>query len=465
MYKYTFLFIGVTSVEENKQHSIGTYLKFIIPSLLGVFLLMVPFSVNGEVTLMVAVWADFIEKYLGTYMPAIAVILISISFLGVLYTKVMQPQFILGNDFLRNLFDVGPIKLLTRALAFVFGVFALFQIGPEFIWSEDTGSNILYDLLTTLVAIFFFAGFVLPLLLDFGLLEMFGTLMRKIMRPIFTLPGRSSVDSLVSWLGDGTIGVMLTNRQYEDGFYTKREAAVIGTTFSLVSIDFTIVVLLKLDLGHMFIPYYGTIIIAGLVAALIMPRIPPLSRKADTHFEDTEAQVEDDIPANTSLFKWGLHLAAERAEQIKSAVPVFRGGTQNVLAMWLEVVPVVMAIGTIATILAEYTPLFTWLGMPFVPVLNLLQIPEAAEAAQTVVVGFADMFLPAILGSGIESEMTRFVIGTLSVTQLIYMSEVGALLLGSKLPINMKDLIIIFILRTVITLPIIALMAHLIYSF
>src|SRR5699024_11955752 len=101
-----------------------------------------------------------------------------------------------------NLFDVGPIKLLTRALAFVFGVFALFQIGPEFIWSEDTGSNILYDLLTTLVAIFLFAGFVLPLLIDFGLLEMFGTLIRKIMRRIFTLAGGSSVGSLVSWLGD-----------------------------------------------------------------------------------------------------------------------------------------------------------------------------------------------------------------------------------------------------------------------
>src|SRR5699024_10188749 len=103
--------------------------------------------------------------------------------------------------------------------------------------------------------------------------------------------------------------------------------------------------------------------------------------------------------------------------------------------------------------------------MPFVPVLSLLQIPEAAEAAQRVVVGFAGMFLRAILGSGIESEITRFVIGTLSVTQLIYMSEVGALLLGSKRPINMKDLIIIFILRTVITVSIISLMAHLIYSF
>src|SRR5699024_8434016 len=191
MYKYTFLFIGVTSVEENKQHSIGTYLKFFIPSLLGVFLLMLPFSVNGEVTLMVAVCADCIERYLGTYMQAIAVILMSTSLLGIYYRKISHHKFILGNDFFRNLFDVGSIKLLTRALAFVFCVFALFQIGPEFIWSEDTGSNILYDLLTTLVAIFFFAGFVLPLLLDFGLLEMFGTLMRKIMRPIFTLPGRS----------------------------------------------------------------------------------------------------------------------------------------------------------------------------------------------------------------------------------------------------------------------------------
>ena len=450
-------------MQEKKSYSFGTYLKFIIPSLLGIFLLMFPLYINGEITLIVAIWADVIDKYLGHVMPIIAVILISISFLGVIFTKLVQPQFILANNFLRNLFDVGPIALLTKTGAFIFALLALFQVGPEFIWSEDTGGSILFGLLTTLVAIFFFAGYVLPLLLDFGLLEMFGTLMRKIMRPIFTLPGRSSIDSLVSWLGDGTIGVMLTNKQYEEGFYTKREAAVIGTTFSLVSIDFTIVVLMELDLTHMFLPYYGTIIIAGLVAALIMPRIPPLSKKLDTFYDDAEPQHEEEIPSHISLFSWGLHRAAERAEKIKSMVPVVRGGTQNVLAMWLEVVPVVMAIGTIATILAEYTPIFTWLGAPFVPILNLLQIPEASEAAQTVVVGFADMFLPAILGSGIESEMTRFVIGALSVTQLIYMSEVGALLLGSKLPLNMKDLILIFILRTLITLPIIALMAHLIF--
>ncbi|MEI3604394.1 YjiH family protein [Pseudogracilibacillus sp. SE30717A] len=450
-------------MKKESTYSVGNYLKFIIPSLLGVFLLMVPISVNGEVTLVVAIWADFIDKYLGTAMPAIAVSLICISFILALFTTIFRPQFIMNNSFTRSLFFVGPIALTTRGLGTAFGILSLLQIGPEWIWSDDTGGNILFGLLTTLVAIFFFAGYVLPLLLDFGLLELFGTIMRKVMRPIFTLPGRSSIDSLVSWLGDGTIGVMLTNKQYEEGYYTKREAAVIGTTFSLVSIDFTIVVLLELDLGHMFLPYYGTIIVAGLAAALIMPRIPPLSRKADTFYEKAVPHEEEQVPKNTSLWKLGLHQAADRAKNITSFIPVLKGGTQNVLTMWLEVVPVVMAIGTIATIIAEYTPVFTWLGAPFVPILNLLQIPEATAAAQTVVVGFADMFLPAILGSGIESEMTRFVIGCLSVTQLIYMSEVGALLLGSKLPLNLKDLIIIFILRTLITLPIIALIAHIIY--
>jgi nucleoside recognition membrane protein YjiH len=131
--------------------------------------------------------------------------------------------------------------------------------------------------------------------------------------------------------------------------------------------------------------------------------------------------------------------------------------------MWLGVLPIVMAIGTVALVIAEYTPAFMILGKPFEPILALMQIPEAGEAAQTMVVGFADMFLPAVIGSGIESEMTRFVIACVSVTQLVYMSEMGGLLLGSKLPVSIKDLILIFLLRTIITLPIVVVIAHIIF--
>ena len=43
------------------------------------------------------------------------------------------------------------------------------------------------------------------------------------------------------------------------------------------------------------------------------------------------------------------------------------------------------------------------------------------------------------------------------------MSEVGGLILGTKIPLKIWDLIVIFLLRTVISLPIIALMAHLFF--
>ena len=70
---------------------------------------------------------------------------------------------------------------------------------------------------------------------------------------------------------------------------------------------------------------------------------------------------------------------------------------------------------------------------------------EAEAAAQTIMVGFADMFIPSILAAqNINSELTRFVVAAMSVTQLIYMSEVGALLLGSKIPVNIFDLGLIY---------------------
>ena len=98
--------------------------------------------------------------------------------------------------------------------------------------------------------------------------------------------------------------------------------------------------------------------------------------------------------------------------------------------------------------------------MPFA---ELLRLPDAAAAAPALLVGFADQFLPVILGQGIESEVTRFVIACASVTQLVYMSEVGAYLLKSRLPVGLLDLFVVFLLRTVITVPVCAVIGHLLF--
>jgi len=254
----------------------------------------------------------------------------------------------------------------------------------------------------------------------------------------------------------------MTNKQYETRFYTQREAAVIGTTFSAVSITFSLVVISQVKLEYLFIPFYLTVCLAGVVAAIIVPKLPPLSWKKDNYIDDTPRHADDEmIPTNYSVVSWGYAQALKKADVAGGVKHLFLEGTKNAIDMIFGIIPAVMAIGTLALILAEHTPIFNYLGMPFVPLLELLQIPEAVDASKTIVVGFADMFIPSILASSIESDLTRFVIAALSVSQLIYMSEVGALLLGSKIPVNFLDLFVIFILRTLVVLPVIAGAAHL----
>jgi nucleoside recognition membrane protein YjiH len=454
--------IQLKKKEEKKSRGLSDYLLFLIPSLIGIGLFMVPISKEGAITIPVAFMAKHLEGMIIDHLPGILTIMLAIVVIFSLAATISKPILIMRNGFLKSLFLVHPLWLFVRVLGFAFATMTLLQMGPEAVWSGDTGGLLLFDLLPLLFTIFLFAGLFLPLLLNFGLLELFGVLLNKVMRPVFTLPGRSSIDCLASWMGDGTIGVLLTNKQYEDGFYTKREAAVISTTFSVVSITFSIVILTYMDLEHLFVPYYFTIVLAGLVAAIILPRIPPLSRKPDTYIVENEERFDENALKGQKAFSYGLTKALERAQN-NSVKETLIGGMKNVLDMWFAVIPVIMAIGTIALILAEHTSLFAILGAPFVPILMLLQVPEAHVAAQTMVVGFADMFLPAVIGSGIESDLTKFVIACVSVTQLIYMSEIGGLILASKLPVKFIDLVLIFLLRTLVSLPIIVGIAHLLF--
>ncbi|KAA8681056.1 YjiH family protein [Vibrio gigantis] len=446
------------------EKSKGSFWVFLIPSLIGLFLFMAPISYQGDLTIPVAILAKSIQAVFGEYLVSIITAIVAFMSVASVLSTIFKPTFITSNSFLNGLFNPSPLWLLVRLIGGAAAVMAFFQVGPEVIWEENTGGLVLEGLLPTLFSVFIFAGLLLPLLLNFGLLELFGTLLSKVMRPIFNLPGRSAIDCMASWLGDGSVGILLTSKQYEKKFYTQREAAVVGTTFSAVSITFSLVVIAQVELEHLFLPFYAAICLAGIVAAVIIPRLPPLSMKKDTFIDGSKPHKDADaIPAGHSTFSWGLELAVNKASQVKSAKSVFGEGVRNAVDMVFGVLPVVMGLGTMALVIAEYTSVFSILGQPFIPFLELLGVPEAVAASETIVVGFADMFIPAILAASIDNEMTRFVIAAMSVTQLIYMSEVGALLLGSKIPVNILELFIIFILRTLITLPVIAGVAHLIF--
>ncbi|MFP3323232.1 YjiH family protein [Planococcus sp. SIMBA_160] len=452
----------MTSIPKEKQAlSPSATWKFIIPSLIGALLFLVPVSYDGQITIGVGILASFLLSTFGEWIPGFILVLLGFSAFAGLAATIVKPAFVRNSDMLRPIFIIGPVSLAIRFIGFAVGVMAFYEIGPEAIASRNTGGVVLYDLAPVLLTWFLFAGILLPLLVEFGLMEFVGTLLNKIMRPVFTLPGRSSIDAMASWMGAAPVGVLVTMKQYDEGYYTKREAAVIATTFSIASVAFSLVVANVIGIGHLFLPFYLAVSVACLVAAVIMPRIPPLSRKTDTYREGVGKQIDDTVPENVSLVKWGFEAARMKASSAASGKKLAQSGIGTVMDIWLGLIPLVMALGTAALIVAEYTPVFRIIAYPLIPLLTVLGLPEAAQAAPTLLVGFADMFLPAVLGSGIESDLTKFVIAGMSLTQLIYMSEIGILILKSNIPVKFWELLVIFLLRTAITLPVIVLFAHL----
>ncbi len=279
-------------------------LNFLIPSIIGIIIFMIPVKFDGEWTIIVKIFADFIAKTIGDYLPALCTIIITISFVMSVLAS-FNVKFIKENKLLDQTFSVTPVWLVLRILGFIVVWMVVLKdklnLGPFFdmIVADESATFILNDLLTSLVIIFVIASMLLPLLLDFGLLEFIGAIFTKIMRPVFLIPGRAAVDCITSWIGDGTLGVMLTSNQYESGYYSAKEAAIISTNFSAVSITFSLIVLSQVDMVDYFGVYYLLVCLVGIVCAIIVPRIPPLSLKKDDYVVDSNQIWQSNVQSLT----------------------------------------------------------------------------------------------------------------------------------------------------------------------
>ena len=124
-----------------------------------------------------------------------------------------------------------------------------------------------------------------------------------------------------------------------------------------------------------------------------------------------------------------------------------------------------MSIATVSLFLCWYTPIFTWIGMPMIPYLQLCQMPDAAVIAPATLVGCAEIALPVMTIAGQQiSEMAIFFVIVLSTVQIIFFTESANAMMKADMGLKFGQLIVIFLIRTVIAIPIVSLFAHIIYG-
>lgn len=422
--------------------------KFISIAFIGIFVFFIPINVNGTTSIPV----ELVVSYLmDNFMP-----------LGRIYALVF---IILGTilPFTRNTWKRNKTTMVFSFLK-IFGAIAsiliFFNIGPKQILDPDVGPFLFESLGVNLALLIPICAIFIVFLIGYGFVDFLGTLIRPITRLIWKTPGMSAIDALGSFVGSSATGIMITAGLYKEKKYTTREASIIVTGFSAVAVTFIVVVAQTLDLMEYWTIFFITSLIATFAITAITVRLKPLKSKPDTYYNNEEGIKEEEFEGNLfkNAFNEGLRVCNE-AKPIKYGI---LGYLKDAMELVLEYLPSLMSIGLGGLLLAEYTPVFDLLGYIFYPLTLLLRIPEPLLAAKATSLGLAEMYLPVLVATSAPL-ITRFVIGIGSITGIMMLSCTIPVALATDIPITLKELVIIWFERAIISLIIAAPIAHILF--
>ena len=243
----------------------------------------------------------------------------------------------------------------------------------------------------------------------------------------------------------------------------------IMTCFSAVSIGFAYLVIETADLANQFVKLYAISFLMVFIIETIVVRIPPISRKSDVYYNgevQTESQRKEGLKLNGKTVVTGVNRAVRRAAIAKGIGVDVKFSLKDSVVILPQVLTMLSAVGVSAMILAEYTPIFTWLGYLFQPILSLCQVPEVAAVAPSMPVGIAEMLLPVLVMNGqnvVLSEAARAFVVLVSMVQIIFFSETATVMMATKSPIKLWEIVVCFLERTIIAIPLASFAIHLFF--
>ena len=402
-------------------------------SLAGIVLFFVPFELGGKSTILL----DHAASYLAGSQRPLAVTLVML----LIAYGALSPWF----DGRWKESRVSRVFALLKLAGLALAVMYLTGTGPAVLHEKDMLPFLFDKLALTVGLIVPLGALALAFLVGFGLLELVGVLMQPVMRPVWRTPGHSAIDAVASFVGSYSVGLLITNRVFLEGKYTVREAAIIATGFSTVSAAFMVIVAKTLGLMGVWNFYFWSTLLITFAVTAITAWLPPIARM------DNAGGVDDTLPPGQGRWQTALSAGCAQARQARPLPQVLAENLRDGVAMAGAVVPSILSVGLIGLVLARFTPVFDVLGLLLVPFAWLGGLAEPMAASKALAAGLAEMFLPAILLKGADP-LVRYVAAVVSVGSVLFFSASIPCVLATRIPLSVRQLVVIWFQRTVLCL-------------
>ncbi len=450
--------VQMSGFAEKKEVSVpvSKIVKFSVLGCLGLFLFLVPVF-DGTVPIMQLV--NVVKGLFGSHLTVIARVVCAVLGVSLILGKIFKIPFFSA------LFEGdAPWKIVIYVLSVVFTALLSFGIAPTFLADERVGLRAL-TIGSTVFLTISITGWAVILILESGIIEFFGILIEPVMRPLFRLPGHASVDAISSFVSSPAVGGYITNQNYVNGLYTRREAFAVATGFSVMSVGYMGVLCSMAEIESC----YGILILSSFILValigLIVVRIPPISRIPAVYSNGREQTPEE---RRVQKLEHPLRSAAAAAAA-KSDDLTWRAvgaGLVNAVRFAFKIVGFAIPIVIIALSVVNYTSFFTIIGKVIAPYIALFRIPGANEIAPSALIGIIEITLPTITAIAYDlPDASYFFVILLSSVQIIFFTECVNAILASSFEAKFRDLVIMFFERTLIAIPLVAAVTHLVFRF
>lgn len=433
------------------EKDINGILRFNILSVIGVFLFLVPID-GAKVPIVLIINA--VRSLFGNFLFWFVFLMLTWLMISLFLGKVKKIE-----PFASFHAKDGTQKVVFYIAAWVIIGIIQFHLIPDSIFDDPRIGGQVISLAGGVLLTVSIAGWLIYFMLKSGLVEFLGTLLEPVMRPLFRMPGQAAINCISAYMVSPAVGVLMADQYYQEGIYSRREAIAAMTGFSTVSVGYMAVLASLGNVGD----YYGQMIplllLLVFVMTIIMNRIPPISNKyKDTYVKEMEHGNEK----GSSRFNAAVELAVDRSKEF--SLKTFFANFVPSVGVGLKIIANMIPLVTITLTIVYYTSVFQILGTPFVPLFHLLGLENAGLIAQCPLLGFIEVSLPAISISGqAVATSSCFFVVMLSMIQIVFMTEAGNAMLGSSVNLKITDLFLIFIVRTIIAIFLVAGIVHLIF--
>lgn len=411
------------------------FTQFLGFSFVGVFVFFIRVKIGDQVSIPIDHMVAFMKQTLNGWYPYL---LMGLSGFAV-WSR-------LGH---RDRQDASELLFFIQAaIGFILSAIAVFGIGPE-AFRQILRSAV--NATGNIICAIFITALFIPFLTEYGLVDFCSVLCRPFMRKVFLTPGSSAVIGVSAFLGNYSVGHVVSKRMYDEGYFTEKEAVIVATGFSTCSIGLMINLVNYTGLMSYWHIYVMIVLIVTFLTTAIVSRLYPIRSKSTSYKENVTPKSDGETSG--SVWLNALHAGVNKAARSPSPVSAAGSFLKQTLPLICEITGASMCVITIGMFCVNNTNMFQYLGCVFVPILRAVGVDAyaASGAAEALSVSILEPVLAGVIsGDRAGAGLAGWIVSVVPYSAIVFFAGFVPSLWKSGINCRISEMLLIWLERIIL---------------